>query len=102
LKGTAIVSFPGITAKGMIPVDDISKLTKLISDQEGFTVSRFTLVIDCDKCEMEKFEIFSDTIPSSAFINVKGGYVITFECIIAKNKKGELMSHKPALFYIKP
>ncbi|HEX2628828.1 MAG TPA: hypothetical protein VHM26_07450 [Chitinophagaceae bacterium] len=98
-------SFAGVTVKGMISYDDIGKLHKMISDEEGSTILRFTLSIDCDACEMYTREVYSDTL-SAEDIKVmnrrESRYIISFDCIAGKNKKGELISHKPFLYYVKP
>ena len=89
----------------MISYDDIGKLRKMISDEEGATILRFTVSIDCDACELYTREVYGDTL-SAEDLKVmnrrESRYVISFDCIAGKTKKGELISHKPFLFYIKP
>jgi hypothetical protein len=98
-------SFSGVQAKGMIGYDDISKLHQIISDQAGSSILRFTVSIDCDACEMYSREVQGDTL-SAEDIRVmnrrESRYIISFDCITGKTKKGELISHKPFLYYVKP
>jgi len=98
-------SFAGVTVKGMISYNDIDKLHKMISDEEGTTILRFTLSIDCDACELYTREVYGDTL-SADDIKVmnrrESRYIISFDCIAGKTKKGELISHKPFLYYVKP
>lgn len=98
-------SFAGVTAKGMISYDEIRKLHKMISDEEGATILRFTLSIDCDACELYTREVYGDTL-SAEDLKVmnrrESRYIISFDCIAGKTKKGEVISHKPFLYYIKP
>lgn len=98
-------SFAGVTVKGMIGYDDIGKLHKMISDEESTAILRFTLTIDCDACELYTREVYGDTL-SAEDLKVmnrrESRYIISFDCIAGKTKKGELISHKPFLYYIKP
>lgn len=98
-------SFAGVQVKGMIGYDDILKLHKMISDEEGTTILRFTVSIDCDACELYSREVYSDTL-SGEDLKVmnrrESRYIISFDCITGKTKNGTLISHKPFLFYIKP
>lgn len=98
-------SFAGIQAKGMISFDDISKLRKMISDEEGAKILRFTVSIDCDACEMYSREVQGDSlsVEDLQVMNKRESrYVISFECIVGQTKNGDAISHKPFLFYIKP
>lgn len=98
-------SFQGVQAKGMISYDDIRKLHKMISDEEGSTILRFTVSIDCDACELYTREVYGDTL-SAEDIKVmnrrEARYIVSFDCITGKTKQGALISHKPFLYYIKP
>jgi hypothetical protein len=98
-------SFAGVQAKGMISFNDIGKLRKMISDEEGARILRFTVSIDCDACEMYSREVQGDSlsVEDLQVMNKRESrYVISFECIVGQTKKGEAISHKPFLFYIKP
>jgi hypothetical protein len=98
-------SFEGIQEKGMLSVEAVSRFRKMIPGDDGTTILRFTFSIDCDKCELYMKEVYSDTLSADdqqRMKKVNGGQVISFECIVGKNKKGELVSYKPFLFYIKP
>jgi hypothetical protein len=98
-------SFEGVHAKGMINYDNISKLHKMISDEDGTTILRFTVSIDCDACELYTREVYGDTLSVEdikLMTRRESRYIISFDCITGKTKKGEIISHKPFLYYIKP
>jgi hypothetical protein len=101
---TLTASFEGIDKKGMISTDDLAKFKKLVPSEPGTMILRFTYSIDCDGCEIEIHEVYADTLSGDdvkRLVAVKPMQVISFECIIGKNRKGELVSCKPFLFYVK-
>jgi hypothetical protein len=98
-------SFENIQEKGMLSVEAASRFKKMLPDDKNTTILRFTFSIDCDKCELYMKEVYADTLSAddqARISKVNGGNVISFECIVGKNKKGELVSYKPFLFYVKP
>ena len=98
-------SIDGIDKKGMLSVDDLSKVKKLVASEKDITILRFTFSIDCDACDLYIGDVNSDTFPGDELKHIhdmKPMQVLSFECIVGKNKKGELVTCKPFLFYIKP
>ena len=98
-------TFAGVDAMGMISFDDRNKLKKLISDDKDAVIIRFVVVIDCDECDIYTREIYGDSLSAQDIKTVSKSdahYVMRFECITGKTKQGDLISHKPFLFYIKP
>lgn len=105
ISPTLTASFEGIDKKGMISTDDLAKFKKILPSEAGTTILRFTYSIDCDGCEMEVHEVYADTLSTEdikRLTTVKPMQVLSFECIIGKNMKAELVSYKPFLFYVKP
>ncbi len=95
----------GIDKKGMLSVDDLAGAKKLIASGKDVTILRFTYSIDCDGCDMYVQDLYADTIPDEELKLIKAMkpmQVLSFECIVGKNKHGELVTCKPFLFYIKP
>jgi hypothetical protein len=98
-------SIEGIEEKGMLSVNDVSKFKRLLPGDKNTTILRFTFSIDCDKCDLFLNEVYSDSLSEDdrqRISKMNIGNVISFECIVGKNGKGELISYKPFLFYIKP
>ena len=98
-------SLEGINKKGMIAIDDLEKVKKVISDEKEITILRFTYSIDCDGCDMYVQDVYSDKLPEEEIKMIKAMkpmQVLSFECIVGRNKKGELVTCKPFLFYVKP
>jgi len=98
-------SFEGVAVQGMIDFDDRYKLKRMISDEKDAAIIRFHLTIDCDDCGIYAREVYSDTLSLQdlkVMNRQNARYIISFECITGKTKKGELISHKPFLFYVKP
>ena len=89
----------------MLSLDDLAKVKKLIANDKEITILRFTFSIDCDACDLYIGDVYSDTFPGDELKHIhdmKPMQVLSFECIVGKNKKGELVTCKPFLFYIKP
>ena len=104
INPTLTASFEGIDKKGMISTEDLAKFKKLVPSESGTTILRFTYSIDCDGCDIEIYEVYADTLSAEdikRLVAVRPMQVISFECIIGKNTKGELVSYKPFLFYVK-
>jgi hypothetical protein len=104
ISPTLQASFEGIDKKGMISTADLTKFKKLVPSEPGTIILRFTYSIDCDGCEIEIHEVYADTLSGEdvkRLAAVKPMQVISFECIIGKNRKGELVNYKPFLFYVK-
>ena len=98
-------SLEGINKKGMIAIDDLEKVKNVISDEKDITILRFTYSIDCDGCDMYVQDVYSDQLPEEEIRMIKAMkpmQVLSFECIVGRNKKGELVTCKPFLFYVKP
>jgi hypothetical protein len=98
-------SFEGVTVQGMIDFDDRYKLKRMISDEKDAVIIRFHVTIDCDDCGIYTREIYGDTLSLQdlkVMSRQNARYIISFECITGKTKRGELISHKPFLFYVKP
>ena len=98
-------SIRGITKKGMISLSDLEIVHRIIADDQDISILRFTYSIDCDGCDMYVQDVYSDTLPSEELVYIrkmKPMQVLSFECIVGKNKKGELVTCKPFLYYIKP
>lgn len=99
-------TFEGITARGMLSPEDISKIKKLLSEEIGITIIRFTYLIDCgEDCEdaVEK-TVFGDTFAEDdlkALQGMKSRNVLSLQCILGKDSKGELVAFKPFLYYIR-
>lgn len=98
-------SFEGVTAKGMLSPEDVAKLKKLIPDQAGLSIIRFTYTIDCgEDCDVQQRTVHGDMFGEEdlkALQAMKSRNVLSLECILGKNKKGELVSFKPFLYYIR-
>ena len=95
----------GIEKKGMLSVEDLAKVNKIIADEKDITILRFTYSIDCDGCDMYVQDVYADRLPEEELKMIKAMkpmQVLSFECIVGKNKKGELVTCKPFLYYIKP
>lgn len=101
---TLTASFQGVDKKGMISTEDLAQFKKLVPTEAGTTILRFTYTIDCDGCDIEVRDVFADTLSAAdikRLVAIKPMQVLSFECIVGKNKKGELVSYKPFLFYVK-
>lgn len=98
-------SFEGITAKGMLSPEDVVKIRKLVSDEAGLTVVRFTYTIDCgEDCDVQERTVNGDTFSAEdlkALQAMKSRNVLSLQCILGKDKKGELVAFKPFLYYIR-
>jgi len=98
-------SLEGIQAKGMLPVEDLAKVKKLKPDESGVTILRFTYLIDCgEDCELQQKTVYGDTFSEEdikAIQGMKSRNVLSFECILGKDKAGTLVAFKPFLFYIR-
>jgi len=104
IDATLTASFKGIDKMGMISTEDLTKFKKLVSSDSSTTILRFTYSIDCDGCEIEVHEVYADVLSEDdikRLAAVKPMQVLSFECIVGKNKKGELIRYKPFLFYVK-
>jgi hypothetical protein len=102
---TYTASLEGISKKGMLSTEDLSKVVKVIADEKEIRILRFTYSIDCDGCDMYVQDVYSDKLPEEETRMIKAMkpmQVLSFECIVGQNKKGELITCKPFLFYIKP
>lgn len=98
-------SFDGVTAKGMLSPEELVKLKKLIPDANGLSIIRFTYIIDCgEDCDQQEKIVYGDTFSEEdqkALQAMKSRNVLSLQCILGKNKKGELVSFKPFLYYIR-
>ena len=98
-------SFDGITAKGMLSPEDIVKIKKLKSEEAGIKIIRFTYLIDCgEDCEGEEKTVDGDTFSEEdlkLLQGMKSRNVLSLQCILGKDKKGELVAFKPFLYYIR-
>ena len=104
IRPVSAASVEGILAKGMIETTEVEKFRKLIPSEKGFKITRFTYSIDCDNCEIIIREVFSDSFSSDdikLLSQIKSRQVISFECILGTNSKGELVAYKPFLFYVR-
>ena len=104
IRPVTTASIEGVQARGMIETSELAKFRKLIPDEKGFKITRFTYSIDCDNCEIIVKEVFSDSFTSDdlkLLAEVKSRQVISFECILGTNAKGELIAFKPFLFYVR-
>jgi hypothetical protein len=100
-----IAFFDGAVAKGIINFDDRHQLKKMISEDKDASILRFTVTIDCDDCDVYTREVYDDTLSAQdmkMMSRTDARYIISFDCITGKTKKGQLISHKPFLFYLKP
>ncbi|HEX7844167.1 MAG TPA: hypothetical protein VF476_00120 [Chitinophagaceae bacterium] len=105
ISPTHIAMIDGLDKKGMLSTTDMPKIRKLVSDDKDVTILRFTYSVDCDGCDIDIREVFADTLSREdmkVLAEIKPMRVLSFECIVGKNKKGELVAFKPFLFYIKP
>jgi hypothetical protein len=100
-----IASFDGITAKGMLSPEDVMKIKKLKAEEAGVKIIRFTYLIDCgEDCEGEGRTVDGDTFTEEdlkALQAMKSRNVLSLQCILGKDKKGELVALKPFLYYIR-
>lgn len=98
-------SFEGITAKGMLSPEDISKIRKLKSEEAGITIIRFTYLIDCgEDCDAIERTVYGDVFGEEdlkALQGMKSRNVLSLQCILGKDKKGALVAFKPFLYYIR-
>jgi hypothetical protein len=97
--------FDGLDKKGMLSTDDLGKIKKIVAEDKGIKIIRFSYTIDCgEDCEMISKSVFTDTLPAEDLKYIqamRSRNIFSIECIIGKNKKGELVSCKPFLFYIR-
>lgn len=97
-------SIDGLSAKGMMNTTDLEKIKKLIPAETGLKIIGFTYSIDCDNCEMIVRRVNSDSFSEEdrkVILDIKSRQILSFECIIGLNKKGELIAYKPFLYYIR-
>jgi|SRR6218665_423000 len=98
-------SFEGIKARGMLLPEDLVKIKKLVPDESDLSIIRFTYIIDCgEDCEEQERVIYGDAFGEEdlkALQAMKSRNVLSLQCILGKNKKGELISFKPFLYYIR-
>lgn len=100
---TAVIQ--GLDKKGILSMDDISKIKRLVAEDKEVSILRFTFSVDCDGCEMDIYEVYADTLSAEdlkRLAAIKPRQVLSFDCIVGKNKKGDLVTCKPFLFYIRP
>lgn len=97
--------FDGLDKKGMLSTDDLVKIKKIVAEDKAIKIIRFSYTIDCgEDCEMISRNVFTDTLPAEELKHIqemRSRDIFSIECIIGKNKKGELVSCKPFLFYIR-
>jgi hypothetical protein len=95
--------FPGIQNQDSITVSQLLKTGRLISKNKKFKVSSFTFCFDGDEreiyCQNVKSGIFSQE-DIAVLRGMKKGDTIIFECILAKNKAGDLIRCWSLVFYI--
>ncbi|MET0462481.1 MAG: hypothetical protein ABW007_04990 [Chitinophagaceae bacterium] len=98
-------SFDGITAKGMLSPEDVMKIKKLKSEEAGIKIIRFTYIIDCgEDCEGEQRTVDGDAFSEEdlkLLQGMKSRNVLSLNCVLGKDKKGELVAFKPFLYYIR-
>jgi len=98
-------SFEGVQAKGMLSVEDLTKIKKLKPEETGVTIIRFTYIIDCgEDCEPHQRTVYGDMFSEEdikAIQAMKSRNVLSLECILGKDKDGNLVSFKPFLYYIR-
>lgn len=98
-------SFEGIQAKGMLSVEDLAKIKKIKPEEAGVTIIRFSYLIDCgEDCESHQKIVYGDTFSeedTKAIQVMKSRNVLSIECILGKDKAGNLISFKPFLYYIR-
>ncbi len=102
---THTAAIQGLDKKGMLSLEDIPKIKRLVAADKDVSILRFTFSVDCDGCDIDIYEVYGDTLSAEdlkRLAAVKPMQVLSFECIIGKSKIGELVSCKPFLFYIKP
>ncbi len=95
----------GLDKKGMLSREDLPKIKKLVAEDKDVSILRFIFSIDCDGCEPEFYEVNADSLSAEdleRLAAIKPMQVLSFDCIVGKNIKGELVTCKPFLFYIKP
>jgi hypothetical protein len=97
--------FEGLDKKGMLYIDDLGKIKKLVAEDKGIKIIRFSYTIDCgEDCEMINRNVFADTLSAEELKYIqamRSRDIFSIECIVGKNKKGDLVSCKPFLFYIR-
>lgn len=99
---TAVID--GITAKGMLSVNDLAKIRKLVSEETGSRIISFNYSIDCDNCDVIARHVNSDTFTKEDLqyiTTMTSRQVLSFDCIVGLDKNGKLITYKPFLFYIR-
>lgn len=98
-------SFDGIEARGMLAQEDLVKIKKIKAEEPDVSIIRFTYLIDCgEECEPEQRTVYGNSFSEDDLKLIqamKSRNILSLECILGKNKKGELIAFKPFLYYIR-
>ena len=98
-------SFEGITAKGMLAPEELARIKRVLTEEAGLVVVRFTYIIDCgEECDAQEKTVYGDTFSEEdqkALQAMKSRNVLSMQCILGRDKEGKLVAFKPFLYYIR-